>query len=625
MKVKPNPDGSWTIVNSKGKPMLGLDGQPVRYLTEAEAQETLKLLPPEDSAVSPRQQAMDMIKKMAEFYGWDIVERAENILAKRLEGASDDMILKTFIPQLLSGLGDELLAEAGEQQWRLDVGAAIKTFKDEYDHVFKQPLRLRRSLSTSVRETALIDITLDLLERDFMRYLDLYDDYLTVQAAEGLTPDMIRVGPLDYFRGAAPSLMKALFPALDARDTQGLQDEITQSYLQRAEVVQIESDNRKAFRARLKVFQDTLDAQRNDLDLDPADRDRLSKAFEDVAKGADDAETQWIASGALDMETAVNAYFTQQLQIATTGTPLYSLLVPGLAIDSLDAIGQVAGAKATAEAEAKAEAKATATKVQATGDILVAQWKEWRTAIQARLPSATPEMIERIITAALDEGRDPMEALLNQQTADAALVKVQEAERVRFERDTQRAQIINTQYQASLKGQGVSGLATGLGLPHALIPGGTTTLDIVAGSPRLVADFGSIEAARAALLKAGLVETDGVVQVDQVGLAITAAQAAADEQRRAKELERVTSEVETGLTPEEAKEERDLAAFRADPTVFGATEAPTAAETAAMEQRRVALEAKRLSHVRRPVPSPPLGPPSREARGRPPIRVGPPP
>ena len=121
MKVKPNPDGSWTIVNSKGKPMLGLDGQPVRYLTEAEAQETLKLLPPEDSAVSPRQQAMDMIKKMAAFYGWDIVERAENILAKRLEGASDDMILKTFIPQLLSGLGDELLAEAGEQQWRLDV------------------------------------------------------------------------------------------------------------------------------------------------------------------------------------------------------------------------------------------------------------------------------------------------------------------------------------------------------------------------------------------------------------------------------------------------------------------------------------------------------------------------
>ena len=619
MKVKPNPDGSWTIVNSKGKPMLGLDGQPVRYLTEAEAQETLKLLPPEDSAVSPRQQAMDMIKKMAEFYGWDIVERAENILAKRLEGASDDMILKTFIPQLLSGLGDELLAEAGEQQWRLDVGAAIKTFKDEYDHVFKQPLRLRRSLSTSVRETALIDITLDLLERDFMRYLDLYDDYLTVQAAEGLTPDMIRVGPLDYFRGAAPSLMKALFPALDARDTQGLQDEITQSYLQRAEVVQIESDNRKAFRARLKVFQDTLDAQRNDLDLDPADRDRLSKAFEDVAKGADDAETQWIASGALDMETAVNAYFTQQLQIATTGTPLYSLLVPGLAIDSLDAIGQVAGAKATAEKERALAEK----KTKATGDVMVAQWKEWRTAIQARLPSATPEMIERIITAALDEGRDPMEALLNQQTADAALVKVQEAERVRFERDTQRAQIINTQYQASLKGQGVSGLATGLGLPHALIPGGTTTLDIVAGSPRLVADFGSIEAARAALLKAGLVETDGVVQVDQVGLAITAAQAAADEQRRAKELERVTVEAQSGLTVEEAREFENIKLFTANPKVFGAEEAPTPQELQGIERRRRELEEKVALHVppKPPAPAAPTGPPSRERRRVPAVRV----
>ena len=117
-----------------------------------------------------------------------------------------------------------------------------------------------------------------------------------------------------------------------------------------------------------------------------------AKAFEAVARGADAAETQWIASGALDMETAVNAYFTQQLQIATTGTPLYSLLVPGLAIDSLDAIGQVAGAKATAEKERALAEK----KTKATGDVMVAQWKEWRTAIQARLPSATPEMIERM-------------------------------------------------------------------------------------------------------------------------------------------------------------------------------------------------------------------------------------
>ena len=340
-----------------------------------------------------REQAIDLIKRLAAPFGPEVQKRAAAILSSRLLGSSQEAVDSVWLSELVEGeslagetalrlvgasqqeianvwlselvevknLAGEILDQAVQEQRVRSAGDAVKTFRDEYDRIFLEPLRQQRALSANPREKALIDTALELLEEEFVKHAGDYDVFLST-IAETLTPETIRIGPVEFFRDKAFTIVGQTLPELDVADLHELQETVAASYLQRAKEIDAEEQARSAFVARVGVFARALDRLRNDTALEQEDRGRLSRAFQEINEGLADAEDRWIDAGAQDLELASNLYVTRAIQDATVLTPLGRQVVVGdasLTLNNLqsatsreEAISRVTGMPVGAQGQA---------------------------------------------------------------------------------------------------------------------------------------------------------------------------------------------------------------------------------------------------------------------------------
>ena len=348
----------WTIISgATGKELPG-------YTSEKEALEDLTG-DADGGGANNRQDAIRRIREMAKGHH-GLSNRAAEILTDNLRGLADEDLAGPTEEELLEGTGGinidreiaDAFAQAKEEQAVLDAQEDIDVFTKEHDEVFRRPLEEMLAAATNSREKAVIQTALDLLKEDFLDFLDEYDAFLsTATLGEDLTKEILRVKPLDFFRGRVPDIMKRILPDFDDEDTVELQNTIARRYIARAEEVGRESAARAAFHGRLQVFKDALDRERNE--AGQAHRTELSEVLNRVEKRQDDIEDQWILGGAMDMETVVNEFFTQELRAGTVGTPIFFQVTEGDAVGSLDAVANargLSGAEAAQAADAKRQA-----------------------------------------------------------------------------------------------------------------------------------------------------------------------------------------------------------------------------------------------------------------------------